>query len=89
MILDDLTDAEVADELGEALQDVVAVARLREQRKRPREDIIARKDGHLVVPARIGRRRAAARVGLIDDIVMNQGCRVDELQGLCQGQDMR
>ena len=72
MILDDLTDAEVADELGEALQDIIAVARLREQRERSREDVIARKDGHLVVPARIGRRRAAARVGLIDDIVVNQ-----------------
>ena len=89
MILDDLADTEVADEIGQALRDVRIIALLCNQCESSREDVVAREDGHLVVPARIGRRRTAARIRLIDDIVMDQRCRVDELKRLCQRQDMR
>ena len=58
------------------------------QREGARKDIIARKDGHLIIPASIGRSRAAACIRLIDDIVMNQRCRMDEFKGLGQRQDM-
>ncbi len=40
---------------------------------------IAGQHAFLVAPGGIGRRPAAAHIGAINDVVVNQGCRVDHL----------
>jgi hypothetical protein len=50
----------------------------RRERRRAREQEVARDDRHDVGPARVHARYAAARVGLVDDVVVVQRAEVDE-----------
>jgi hypothetical protein len=42
-------------------------------------EVVAQKDGDVAAPPRVGRQPAPAGLGPVDDVVVNQGRRVDEL----------
>ncbi len=58
------------------------VAQPRQQHRRAREEEVSREDGDLVAVDAVGGARAAARVGEVDHVVVQQAGRVDHLGNL-------
>ena len=75
--LEHLAPAQLADRVGEERGDVGA-ERCGERRGAG-EQVVAGEDRHDVGPAGVDARHAAARLGLVDDVVVVQRAEVDEL----------
>jgi hypothetical protein len=64
---------------GKALDDL-EVAVLDDDRRRARVEEVAREHGPAVAPDRAGRRATAAHLGEVDDVVVDEGRRVEQLE---------
>ena len=84
--LEHLAAAQLADRRGQQPGDVGAERR--RERRRLREQVVAGEDRDDVRPARVHRRHAAARLGLVDHVVVVQRAEVHELDRGAAGDDV-